>query len=217
MKLKNTLKAFGTVREVQGQHAMNILRIAANVADGETITIGTQVYEIDTAATATITAGRVRVNCNAGVTPAIASDALIAAVNGNPSSDVTAVDISDNEVLIVHHQLGVNALACTETLGGSNNAWAAAAMYGGVNVPEAVPLLRVMSRAPNAAEVALDDMHFYFPFTPTKVLIDVRVTSGGARKAWDGGYTITGRRVTLSNAGSTDWATTDTVTVLASE
>ena len=217
MKLKNTLRAFGAVREVQGQHAMNVLRIAANVADGETITIGTQVYEIDTAATATITAGRVRVNCNAGVTPAIASDAIIAAINGNTNSDVTAVDISDNEVLIVHHELGVNALACTETLAGTNNAWAAAAMYGGVNVPDAVPMLRVMSRVPNAAEVALDDMHFYFPFTPTKVLIAVRVTSGGAVKAWDGGYSINGRRVTVTNAGTTDWAASDTVTVLASQ
>ena len=155
----------------------------------------------------------------AGVDPTAgqSSDALIAAINGDTNSRVTAYDISANEVLIVHHELGVNALACAETLAGTNNAWASATMYGGAALAETIPLVRMEARVPLAQEVTLDDMHFFFPFTPTKVLIDVRVTSGGARKAWDGGHSITGRRVTLTNAGSTDWATSDTVTVLASE
>jgi len=35
---------------------MNVLRLASNVADGETITIGADVYEIDTAAPGAVTA-----------------------------------------------------------------------------------------------------------------------------------------------------------------
>ena len=344
MKLKKNNSAVETMRSAQGQYAKNVLRVAAACKDGETVTIGGNVYEIDTTLVPGITAGNIRVDCNTGTAAAVAkatltltdvphadntvivagetytfkasvttgerevkigataeasidnlvaaitagtgggslygsltvanvgatavkgsastmvasarvpgtagnaltsagtmthgswdaatfgttqagvdptagqsSDALIAAINAQANEVVSAFDISANEVLIVHHEIGVNALACTETLAGTNNAWASATMYGGVALADAIPLVRMEARVPLAQEVTLDDMHFVFPFTPTKVLIDVRVTSGGARKAWDGGYTITGRRVTLSNAGSTDWATTDTVTVLASE
>jgi hypothetical protein len=124
--------------------------------------------------------------------------------------------IGANEVLVVHNALGINALACTETLGGSNNAWASATMYGGAVVTEPLKLQRLMSRAPLSTEVTMENMHFYFPFSPVHAIALVRVTSGGAAKAWDGALTITGNRVTLDNSGSTDWATTDTVTVLAS-
>ena len=34
----------------RGRRAINVLRLASNVADAETITIGSEVYEIDTAA-----------------------------------------------------------------------------------------------------------------------------------------------------------------------
>ena len=213
--MKNTLRAMSVVREAQGQRAQNVLRVAANVADAETITIGAQVYEIDTAATATITAGRVRVNCNAGVTPAIASPAIVAAINGNVSSPVTAYLVSDNEVLIIAKRAGAIVLDCTETLAGTNNAWGSATMYGGVNLPESLPVASMQARVPITAEVTLGNLHFYFPFTPTKVMVVVRVTSGLAVKAWDGGYSISGGRVTVNNSGSTDWATSDTVTVLA--
>src|SRR5512137_1797623 len=66
--MKNTLRALSVVRESQGQRAQNVLRVAAATQDGETVTIGTQVYEIDTTAVAGITAGRVRVNCSGGST-----------------------------------------------------------------------------------------------------------------------------------------------------
>src|ERR1041385_3024534 len=69
---------------LRGRRAVNVLRLASNVAEAATITSGGEVYEIDTAADpGAITAGNIRVNCNGGVTPTIASAAIVAAINAN--------------------------------------------------------------------------------------------------------------------------------------
>lgn len=197
------------------QPFINQLRLAANVADAETLTIGGQVYEIDTAAESTITAGRVRVNCNAGVTPTIASAAIVTAINNNANSDVVAVAISVNEILIWTKPGRNVPLACTETLAGANNAWSAATMYASAsNVDNRAVCLG--ARVPTATEVAIGNMHFRYNFAPLSAIVAVRVTSTGVVKAWDGAVVISGNRITLDNAGSVDWAATDTVTVLAS-
>lgn len=198
-----------------GGPMINVLRLASDVADAETITIGSRVYEIDTASTATITAGNIRVNCNAGVTPTIASAAIVAAINGNADSEVLAVAISVNEILIWTKPGKAQPLACTETLAGTNNAWAAAAMFAATSTA-ANGGLEMGARVPTATEVAVGNMHFQFNFAPACAIAVVRVTSSGVLKAHDGALTISGNRVTLNNAGSTDWAATDTVTVLAS-
>ena len=208
-----------TIKDVRDnlkpRRAMNVLRLASNVADGETVTIGGEVYEIDTAAApGAITAGNIRVDCNAGVTPTIASAALVAAINANTRLGLTAVAISVNEVLVfTNNDNAPIGVACSETLAGANNAWAAGAFYGGE--ASGVRGLRAAQRAPNAQEVALGNMHFVFPFTVVAALVQVR-NSTGASKAWDGVTTVSGARVTLDNAGATDWAATDTVVVLAS-
>ena len=199
---------------LRGRRAVNVLRLAANVADGETITIGSEVYEIDTAADpGAITAGRVRVNCNAGVTPTIASAAIVAAINANTLLGLTAVAISVNEILVfTNSDASALAIACSETLAGANNQWGAATFTGGqLAKPQGVSLGQ---RAPNATEVAIGNLHFVFPFAVGAAMAQVR-SSTGASKAWDGVLTITGSRVTLDNAGATDWAATDTVVVLA--
>jgi hypothetical protein len=115
------------------RRAMNVLRLASNVADAETITIGSEVYEIDTAAApGAITAGNIRVDCNAGVTPAIASAAIVAAINANTKYGLTALAISVNEILVfANSDSSPITLPCAETLAGANNAWAAANFYGG--------------------------------------------------------------------------------------
>src|SRR6185295_12193417 len=146
------------------RRAVNVLRLASNVADGETITIGSEVYEIDTAAApGAITAGNIRVDCNAGVTPTIASAAIVAAINANTKLGLTAVAISVNEVLVfTNSDSSAIALPCAETLAGANNAWAVAAFYGGD--ASGVRGLRAAQRVPNAQEVAIGNMHFVFPF-----------------------------------------------------
>src|SRR5437867_7796982 len=117
----------------RGRRAINVLRLASNVADAETITIGSEVYEIDTAAApGAVTAGNIRVDCNAGVTPTIASASIVAAINANTRLGLTAVAISVNEVLVfTNNDNAPIALPCAETLAGANNAWAVAAFYGG--------------------------------------------------------------------------------------
>jgi hypothetical protein len=197
------------------RRAMNVLRLASNVADGETITIGSENYEIDTAAApGAIVAGNIRVDCNAGVTPAIASAAIVAAINANTKYGLLAMAISVNEILVfANNDSSPIALPCSETLAGANNTWSTAAFYGGET--SGVRGLRAAQRVPNAPEVAIGNMHFMFPFAVLAVLVQVR-SSTGAAKAWDGLTTISGQRVTLDNSGVTDWAATDTVVVLAS-
>ena len=211
------MKTISSVKLVEaGRRYCNVLRLASNVADTETVTIGSEVYEVDTAADpgALTGAGNFRVNCSAGVTPTIASAALVAAINANTQQGIVAKAISVNEVLIAT-KVGVagRQLACAETLAGANNAWAAASMYGGSDVFKGVQL---QGRAVNATEVALAAMRFAFPFNPVSALVQVR-TSAGAPKAWGGTTTLTADRVDLANTGSTDLAATDVVTVFAGE
>ncbi len=194
---------------------MNVLRLASNVADGETITIGRDVYEIDSAADpGIITAGSIRVNCSAGVTPAIASAAIVAAINAFNQHNLFAVAISNNEIL-VHTNSGSSPLGlpCSETLAGTNNLWAAANMYGGRSA--GFRDSEVASRALIAQEVTLGNAHFIFPFPILGAMIQLRSTTGVA-KAWGGAVSISGSRVTLTNNGSTDFIASDTATVHAS-
>src|SRR3954452_19806354 len=193
-----------TIKDVRDnlrpRRAMNVLRLASNVADGETITIGTEIYEIDTAAApGAVTAGNIRVDCNAGVTPAVASAAIVAAINANTKYGLTALAISVNEVLVfTNSDTSPITLPCAETLAGANNAWASANFYGGEG--SGLRGLRAAQRSPNAQEVAIGNMHFVFPFVVGAVLVQVR-TSTGAAKAWDGVATVTGARLTLDNSG----------------
>lgn len=192
------------------QKAMNVLRLASDVADTETVTIGGTVFEFDRSANG-VTAGRVAVTGHSDDTPANASTALVTAINATTSCPMSAVKISANEVLLISKAYGAQTHACTETLAGSNNAFAAAAAYGGRAAGNT--RMAVYARVPTAVEVAVGNLQFPVSFTPTSVNVQVRVTSTGAVKAWDGAVTIdaTNNIVELDNAGSTDWAATDTV------
>lgn len=272
-----------------GRAAMNILRLAANVVDGETITIGGSVYEIDiinTDSTINVTgvalnatdaettlafaghgrkvqdliridneimrviavldvdtirvararagtaiathalaadiftsnaapASNIPIGLVTTLTPTVASAAIVNAINDYTTQEIAAVAISVNEILI-RTKVGAvpRALACTETLAGANNVFAAATMYGAT--AQTIPGFAIVGRAANATEVALDHMLFFFPFTPAGLIVQVR-TSAGALKTWDGAITASSGLVTVTNGGSSDWAATDVVTVLASE
>jgi len=198
-----------------GQRAINVLRLASNGSDTETITIGADVYEVDLAADG-VTAGRIAITGQSDNTPANLSTKIVAAINASATEAVTALKISSNEILLIANKPGAVTIACAETLAGANNAWAAANMYGG-SAPG--PKKRsFQSRVPSAVEVALGNMHFEYDFTPTKVKVDVRVTATpGVAVAWDGTITISGGRVTIDNGGSTDWSASHTLWVEAQE
>jgi len=202
------------VNRFPGRKAIGVIRVAANVADTETVTIGGDVYEFDRAANG-VTAGRIAVTGHADDTPANATDALIATINASGRESVTAVDISANEILLLSDSPGAVVLALAETMAGSNNVVSAAAMYGGAAA--AAKRVATAVRVPNATEVALGNLHFGFDFTPTLVQVTVRTTSTGVVAAWDGATTISGTRVILDNTGSVDWATTSTIYLVAWE
>jgi hypothetical protein len=197
-----------------GQCAMNVLRLASNVANTETVLIGDDTYEFSN--DGAVTAGRILVDVTGDLTPSNASTKLVAAINASGTEDVYAYRISANEVLIVSKAVGAVALACSETLGGTDNAWAAATMYGGkAGGPRRH---NMQSRVPLAHEVALGNMHFKFDFLPQNVIVFVAPTATpGAWKLWDGTPTITDNRVTIGNGGSVDWAATDTVYVIVTD
>jgi hypothetical protein len=193
-----------------GVKAQALVHIAADVADGETITLGSHVYEFKASGSAS--AGRIKVDVSAGLTPATATDALIVAINAN-ETDWTAIDLGANDVLIAATAVGVTAVALAETMAGSNNVVSAVsnATYGGSGGGNRKIVWG--ERVPTAAEVTAGMLLIPLDFAPGAVLVHVRVTSTGAAKAWDGVATkdTTNNFVKLDNAGSTDWAATDTV------
>lgn len=198
-----------------GSYAFASLRLDANVADGETVTIAGRIYEFDN--DEEVADNNVLVDVSGGLTPASASAALVAAFNANPplGSDLVAVKMSDNEVCFV------NALEppqnieieCDEDLAGANNAIDSKTRAGVARSTRHV----VLARVPTAQEVALGALHVFLPFDPSSYFVRVVTTATGEEAAWDGGVTITPAAgdvpaiVTLDNDGDVDWATTSTI------
>lgn len=111
-----------------------------------------------------------------------------------------------------------SVLACTDGLTAAGNIWVSAAMRGGAAAAER----RIFnaSRVPVAGEVTLGKMDFAVPFTPTQVFVRVVTTATGVTLLWVGGATYDADKdiLTIDNTGGVpDWATTDTVHVLAIE
>jgi len=193
--------------------AQNILRLGANVADAETITLGRDVFELDT--NSAITAGNLLVNVNGNLTPTLAGPIIVAAINTYNTQKLVAVQLATGVIGVYANEpnQGLPAIPCAETLAGANNAWDAAALYGG-NVGVA-PQTMLIQRAAVAAEVTEGNAYFFLPFTVVSAIGFVR-TAAGVSKAWDGAVSFTGNRVKLDNAGATDWAATDVLFCLAS-
>lgn len=151
----------------------------------------------------------------AGVDPTAGefTTALLAAINGSGTEAVTAVRQSANEIYIYADADGAVVLGCTETLGGVNNAWAAAAMYGGVAGSQVQ--VAMVTRVPNAVEVALDHLFVPLPFTARSVLVDVRTTATGAKVAWNGGVVISAAGLLIDNGSTVDWSVAETLYIFA--
>jgi len=331
--MKGTLSAIAALMAASATHGVNVLRLASAGADGETVTIGTTVFELDTHTRATITAGRVRVNVSGGTTvkasgtltlsgnavadetvtiagrtytfkatPNAANevkvgasaeatiDNLVAAITGgagagtnygtgttvhatvtamkasastmtvtalaggtagnalgtteamtngsfgaatlasgaDPSAAnvrdalVTAINDASIEVtayalgaqVVIAHDYAAEAIACAETLAGSNNGWAAATTYGETGILEAPQIPVQVKRAVTAAEATALACVFGFSSPVANAAVQVR-TSAGVLKAWDGKLTIVDNTVQLNSDGSVNLATNDVVTVEA--
>lgn len=194
-----------------GACAMNVIRLASNVADAETFTIGTEVYEFtDDGALTDPT--NIPVDISGGLTPTLVSPQIVASINGSNKQNLFAEAISVNEILIRKTSAGVDTTACSETMAGANNAWAATAFYGGIAF---TPTLRrsEQSRVPNAAEVAMADMNFSFDFLVGNVTVRKRTTADGTETSFGGTVTVNGNRVTLHNTGTNDFSANDTIII----
>jgi hypothetical protein len=193
--------------------AQNILRLGANVADTETITIGRDVFEMDTNATST--AGNIAVNVTGNLTPTLAGPIIVAAINAYNTGKLFAVQIAVGVIVVYGNEPlgGLGPVPCTETLAGAGNAWDAAAMVGG-NPGVSVGTV-VVSRAAVATEVTEGAMYFVLPFTVVAAYAVLRTTAG-VFKAWDGVTGISGQRVKVDNTGAADFIAGDVMTVIAS-
>jgi len=190
---------------------INILRLASNVADTETVSIDGTVFEFDRAADG-VNTGNIAITGHADDTPANASTAIANKINSMSALNFSAIRFSANEVIIVWKTPGAFGRACSEALAGANNAFASANFFGGKNPGAGVE--HSVSRIPTAQEVATGTMHFLFDSPPTLLEAKVFVTSTpGVAKAWDGSVTISGNRLTIDNSGGVDWAITDTVRI----
>lgn len=147
------------------------------------------------------------------------ADEFATALAATNAANIGITKISGTEVLFVDHsKLGATrALACTETLAGSGNQWAAANTYGFQGEPEAPRLRTKFTRVPTASEVTKGNLHLALSFVPRTVAVRVNVTATGVSKAWGGTRTVTGKVIKLTNNATNDWAATDTITIEAEE
>src|SRR5579872_4281381 len=81
-----------------GQKDINILRVASNVADGETVTIGADVYCFKASGNAG--AGQIKVDVSGGLTPTNATTQLAAAIAASGTAAIIATRMSANEIMI---------------------------------------------------------------------------------------------------------------------
>ncbi len=162
--------------------------------------------------------GSIPVGMSGTLTPAVFTDRLAWAINNLGKEYVKADAPTDNVVIVStadkrggNYVASVSALATTETLAGAGNAWDAATLAGG----RAPSMYEIINVVPTAAQVTEGKIYLGpFPYVPVVEDVRVRVTASGAVVAWDGAATVVGNYVEIDNAGSTDWATTSTITVI---
>lgn len=87
--MKKSLTAVRTAGDAAFMAAVNSLRVGSTVIEAGTVTIDGRVYEIDTTHDATITAGRVRIDCHTGTAAAQAVGTLT--LTDVPHADNTTI------------------------------------------------------------------------------------------------------------------------------
>lgn len=153
------------------------------------------------------------------LTPAAFIDSFVGVLNELNDQSLRAIDLTaTNEVLIYRTIPGAFTAACSETLAGANNTIDAAFRAG---FAKSALAISTQSRVPTASEVGTGTMLFPLPFDPTLVFVRVITTATGVAVAWVGAKAITvasggdSAFVTVDNIGAVDFATTDTVEIIA--
>lgn len=128
-KLAAAMVGFGTA--VNAVAADGALTFSGVVSDGETVTIGADVYEFDT--DAEVTEGNILVDVSGGATAADAVTALVAAITANTGSVVSAVDGTGDVVNVTAKTKGAAGNTIATVTDCANGSWAAAALSRGVD------------------------------------------------------------------------------------
>lgn len=193
-----------------GACAGNVIRLASNVVDGETLTIDAQVYEF-TDDGALTTPSNIPVDISGGVTPTIVAPILTSTINLTNNQNIFAEKITVNEISLRKTKSGVDTTVCSTTMGGANNA-IGANFYGG-QAPISSLRRQSNSRVPTTQEVAIGNMHFVYDFQPKNPIVQMRVTATGLPLTHTCDVTTNGNRLMVHNTGGTNYATTNTVVV----
>lgn len=180
------------------------------VVDGETVTIGAEVYEFD-AVPVSVGAGNISVDVSGGLDAVNALAQLTLAVNANGKSGVSLIDLLDGSRALIRSLKTTDSDLATlvplaET--GVLSAIDAAVNNGKKAVPP-----RAFSRSPTALEVIEGLMFWAFDRASTEVVVTVTDVTG-LQKAWNGLKVLGANDIlTLDNSGTVDWDADDTVTV----
>lgn len=123
--------AFASSAPVNAVAATGTLTFSGVVADGQTVTIGDDVYEFDT--DSSVTEGNIAVDVYGGATAPAAVTALVAAITASDTMGVGAADGAGDTVVLTADTKGTaaNSIATTETC--TNGSFGAATLTGGVN------------------------------------------------------------------------------------
>lgn len=139
-----------TMTPVNAVNATGTLTFTDVVADGQTVTIGTEVYEFKTSGSATGT--NIKVDVASGQTAANACTALISTIGGNSSSVVTIAAGTGTSVVVTAKVAGAAANSITTTTTCTNGSWGAATLASGVDG----------TVASNASVWGMDSNYVYF-------------------------------------------------------
>lgn len=113
-------KWFAESAPTNAKSATGTLTISGVVADAQTVTIGSEIYEFKTSGNAG--AGKIKVDVSGGVTASAAVTALVTAITAN-STIVTAVDGTGDTVVVTAKLVGTegNSIASTKVM--TNGSW----------------------------------------------------------------------------------------------
>lgn len=214
--------AISTVKD-NGSQAVGYFDITGITADTQSVDIGGRTYEFDTDSSIT---GDVAVDISGGASATDSATALAAAINGDSERTVDAIDNGDGTVLLVRSSEDAT-MPALDASGAANVVASGAAMVLGA--AEAITIQHKAVRTITAQDVTTTtDTNGSVPVAaipatsaPSAYLVQVRDSNGtlkamaNTRFSWvqaNSNYYVL--KALETQNGSTDFAASDTVTVL---
>lgn len=207
-----TVPAVASYAGTPARYGYADINLNSTLADADTLTIGGVVFEFDTAASNSITAGRTRVLLDAGPAHATTAAALKTAINANAT--LSALGLVADEIISIAAN---NAKLILKATGTTLIADIAITQSGDgvditkVNASEGVGYRTSVTKVVASAVTALVNTGLE---TVHGVIVTV-TTSAGVSKAYNGVARISGSFVYLDDSSTVDIASTDIVNVVA--